>query len=132
MPMTGVIVHRADLGDDSYDRAIVQIEEDLFLEAEGGADDYINHSCAPNLAFTEDGSAFYALRDIVIGEELTYDYATSEDDGDWKVDCLCGHAQCRGVITGFPALSVADQLRLYPQARPYLRRKYQNILRNSA
>ena len=132
LPLTGDLVDRADLGDDSYDRAILQIEDDLFLEAAGGPDDYINHSCAPNLAFTDDGKAYYALRTINVGEELTFDYATSEDDADWRVDCLCKSANCRGFITGFPALAPADQMRLYPFCLPYLKRKYAGLLKKTA
>lgn len=124
LPLTGHIVHRKDLGEDAYERPILQVAEDLFLEADGEADDYINHSCNPNLAFTKDGLGFYALRPIRQGEELTFDYATSEDDGEWQVKCLCGAKECRGIITGFPSLSEKDQERLYPYCLPYLRAKY--------
>jgi hypothetical protein len=40
-----------------------------------------------------------ASRDLVPGDELTFDYATSEDhEQNWK--CLCGEATCRGRVTG--------------------------------
>jgi hypothetical protein len=40
-----------------------------------------------------------ALRDISPGEELTHDWATTDDD-DYAMACRCGAPVCRGVITG--------------------------------
>lgn len=45
---------------------------------------YLNHSCNPNAGFK--GSTvlkLYALRDISPGEEITIDYATTEEDPDY-------------------------------------------------
>lgn len=59
----------------------------------------INHSCEPNCeAFVEKKRIFiYALRDIGVGEELTFDYGFSlecyEDH-----PCLCGTDSCVGYI----------------------------------
>lgn len=131
--LTGRAINRAALDQVDMDEyGVLQIDDDLFLLAEGGADDYINHSCDPNLAFTKDGKAFYALRDIRAGEELTFDYATAEEDAAWKVECLCGVKTCRGDITGFFALSLADQEKLYPFCLPYLKRKYTNRVKRVA
>lgn len=58
---------------------------------------YINHSCEPNLE--ERGQAGYALEDIKIGEELTFDYdkiAYLEE----PFKCNCGSKNCRGLIYG--------------------------------
>jgi len=60
---------------------------------------YTNHSCNGNLGFVEDGTRFVALRDIQPGEELTFDYATSEIRDNGFVDCLCGASNCRKVLT---------------------------------
>ncbi|MBV8470960.1 MAG: SET domain-containing protein-lysine N-methyltransferase [Burkholderiaceae bacterium] len=61
-----------------------------------GALRYINHSCAPNTSLqTRQGRAeFFALRDIVAGEELTANYGISHHDG--RLRCHCGAPQCRG------------------------------------
>lgn len=40
-----------------------------------------------------------ALRDIEAGEELTYDYATT-DSRHANFACFCGSPNCRKVITG--------------------------------
>lgn len=60
---------------------------------------HLNHSCEPNLGIQ--GQVVYvALRDIGVGEELTFDYATNADEPD-EMKCQCGSGSCRGVITGF-------------------------------
>jgi uncharacterized protein len=57
---------------------------------------FINHSCAPNCEVDEvDGRIFIkTLRDLDVGEELTYDYWLY--DGDDEAPCYCGSKRCRG------------------------------------
>lgn len=68
----------------------------------GNEDDDIsllmNHSCDPNTWFVSD-SEMVARRDILPGEEITYDYATSQTT-DTEFQCRCGSAGCRGRVTG--------------------------------
>jgi uncharacterized protein len=40
-----------------------------------------------------------AMRNIAPGEELTHDWATT-DDGDYEMECRCGSPRCRRIITG--------------------------------
>jgi hypothetical protein len=40
-----------------------------------------------------------ALRDIDAGEELTHDWATTDDDT-YEMECNCGSENCRKVISG--------------------------------
>lgn len=61
-------------------------------------DAYLNHSCDPNLWFTN-GWPLTARRDITIGEELTFDYATGETYP-LHSECQCGTVNCRKHITG--------------------------------
>lgn len=77
---------------------------------------FINHSCEPNLRiFARVGDhadkhihdlAFFAIKDIPKGTELTFDYVDGqEDEGEDELDdeekaekmtaCLCGSARCR-------------------------------------
>ena len=62
---------------------------------------FLNHSCEPCCAlFYEEfqgrpGVAVYALRDIVVGEELTIDYGWSAKHA---IPCGCGTTNCRGYI----------------------------------
>jgi uncharacterized protein len=39
--------------------------------------EYMNHSCNPNLGFSSD-EEMSAMRDVKVGEELTYDYSTAD------------------------------------------------------
>jgi len=63
-------------------------------------DFFINHSCNASVWFHPTENKFLARRDIKKGEEVTYDYATTECNPKWGMDCLCGLPCCRGRITG--------------------------------
>ncbi len=56
---------------------------------------YANHACEPNmvLKIQQGRAAFYALRDISPGEELTADYGETHHAG--RLACRCGAARCR-------------------------------------
>ena len=81
----------------------IQITEHLFIgptsedEREGGMM-HLNHSCEPNLGL-QGQIVFIALRDIRANEELTVDYAMTDDE-EYEMQCKCGAETCRGVITG--------------------------------
>lgn len=82
----------------------IQVSEDLFIgpstiaEREGGMM-HLNHSCEPNLGI-QGQIVYVALRDIDPGEELTFDYAMTDDEP-CEMKCRCGAKSCRGTITGF-------------------------------
>ena len=57
-----------------------------------------NHSCNANTAF--DGLNIIAKRQIPQEEELTLDYASFLDENAEPFNCLCGAANCRGLIKG--------------------------------
>ncbi|HXA96001.1 MAG TPA: SET domain-containing protein-lysine N-methyltransferase [Candidatus Dormibacteraeota bacterium] len=83
--------------------AEIQIAEDLFIapvrpDHRHGSMLYTNHSCDPNLAI-QGQIVLVAMRDIAAGEELTIDWATT-DDGDYELACRCGSPRCRGTVTG--------------------------------
>ena len=61
--------------------------------------DYFNHSCDPN-AGLRGQIALVARRDIQPNEEVCFDYAMSESDPTFTMDCGCGHALCRRIVTG--------------------------------
>ena len=83
--------------------AEIQIGEDLFIgplsqEEREGSMIFSNHSCEPNLGVVGQ-IVFAAMRDIAAGEELTHDWAMTDDD-DSEMACRCGARTCRGVVTG--------------------------------
>jgi hypothetical protein len=80
---------------------------------------FCNHSCEPTLHClhnTEDT----AVRDIEVGEEITVDYATcdNEDYHDYIKVCFCGAPSCRGKIFGFSSLSAVEREALLPTVTP--------------
>jgi hypothetical protein len=64
---------------------------------------WFNHSCDPNTDVLAKWNKekqrvdawWVALRDIPVGEEITYDYAFAADVAE---PCACGAATCRGLI----------------------------------
>ena len=63
---------------------------------------YANHSCDPNSGLKNGG--LVALRDILPGEEVVWDYSTSMAEDFFELDCQCGAAACRGRIRDFKHL----------------------------
>jgi hypothetical protein len=81
----------------------IQIDEDLFVAPVTNEERelsmlYSNHSCDPNLGVRGE-ITFVAMRDIRAGEELTHDWAMTDDD-DYSVECKCGAPNCRKILTG--------------------------------
>lgn len=105
-----------------------QVEEELFLgpasSADIGVGERLNHSCAPNAGF-QGAIHIVALRDIRAGEQVTIDYATcvSAEHEAFRMACVCGAPDCRGVVTGEDWKLPAVQRRLLPYFQPYLQRK---------
>ena len=88
---------------DWFRAAEIQIAEDLFIgplqeDEREGSMIFSNHSCDPNIG-VRGQIVFVAMRDIESGEELTHDWATTDDD-DYKIGCNCGAADCRKILTG--------------------------------
>ena len=88
---------------DWYGAAEIPIADNLFIgplmetEREGSMI-FSNHSCDPNIG-VQGQIVFVAMRDIQAGEELTHDWATTDDD-DSTMECRCGSANCRRTVTG--------------------------------
>lgn len=79
----------------------IQVWDDLFLGPRSAAEvepaDYINHSCEPNLGLRGE-VVVVARREIEPGEELTYDYGTTDALGP-PMPCRCGAPTCRRQVT---------------------------------
>ena len=81
----------------------IQIDAELFIapvteEERELSMLYSNHSCDANLGMRGE-ITFVAMRDISAGEELTHDWAITDDDS-YSVECKCGASSCRKVLTG--------------------------------
>ena len=107
----------------------IQIARDLHIAPRPPAK-YLNHSCDPNLGVKTNHSGvpdFYALRNIEVGEHLTYDYAMTEyvleemEAGRDRVPCGCGAANCRGHLGSYSELPEAVKQRYAGFIADYLR-----------
>ena len=78
----------------------LQIGPNLFIGPSGEVDDYVNHSCRPNCDIQVVGTrAFLIARHaIIVGEELTFDYASTMYNDPWTMKCKCGYPECRQII----------------------------------
>ncbi len=92
------IVESKGFGDYSY-----YIENGFLicpLNPEDPSDDWrMNHCCEPNCG-VRGQIVFVALKDISIGEELTFDYAMTETNPDYSVNLHCNKSTCRKKFTG--------------------------------
>lgn len=84
---------------------LVGITEDLLLgnlkEQPPGLDDYMNHSCEPNVGMVDE-ITIITMRAIQAGEELVADYAIWLNDETYvmKRSCACKSQNCRKTIRG--------------------------------
>jgi len=101
----GYILTRAVLNTmpEWYGGADIPIADNLYIgplrqEEREGSMIFSNHSCEPNIG-VQGQIVFVAMRDIAAGEELTHDWATTDDE-DYCMECRCGAATCRKIVTG--------------------------------
>jgi hypothetical protein len=61
---------------------------------------YFNHSCEPNSGF-KGQLLLISMKDIKKDEQITFDYSmvlSSSKKNSYKMKCLCGSKNCRGII----------------------------------
>jgi hypothetical protein len=99
----GDILNRDQLAQCSAEHQMhaVQVEEGLYIVPHGAAEvgDFFNHSCDPNVGI-QGQIMLCAMRDIEPGEELCFDYATTDSSDYDEFPCSCGAKGCRGVVRG--------------------------------
>lgn len=110
--------------------AEIQIAEDLFIGPDGveerdGSMIFSNHSCEPNIGLSGQ-IVFVAMRDIEADEELTHDWAMTDDDDD-QMQCACGAVRCRGLVTGKDWQRPDLQARYGSYFSSYLLKKIQRL-----
>lgn len=99
------------------------------LDAPENPDQYLNHSCDPNL-WMHDEVTLAARRDILPGEELTADYAMWEWDEDWVAPwkCSCSSVSCRGMITGGDWRLAELQERYHGHFSPFINERIAKLI----
>jgi hypothetical protein len=91
----------------------LQVDDRLYLDI-GYPGVYANHSCQPNAGIRDD-FWLVAMKPILAGQEIFWDYSTSMWEDYWVMSCQCGEPCCRHLIGDFPSLPAWQQ-------RQYLRR----------
>lgn len=127
-----VVFHfKGKIGDDAHTNPeSLQIDENKFLESTLKFDDFLNHSCEPNCYIDWQNLNLVALKDIQIGEELTFDYNTAEYDlinmvQNCSFKCNCGSKNCIGEVRGFRYLSPEQKKQIQKFISPFLKKKFE-------
>ncbi|MDI1289863.1 MAG: SET domain-containing protein-lysine N-methyltransferase [bacterium] len=122
----GWIVDRPALSQMSHDRQSrsIQVDDDLYLVSDETPEpgDMLNHSCEPNCGLS--GSILLiAMRDITVGEEITFDYAMCDSSDYDEFACMCGAPTCRQVITGSDWRDPVIQAKYNGWFSPYINKR---------
>ena len=105
-------------------RFSIQVGRDLHLDPISDGESpwgSLNHGCDANVAIDVERRVIVARREIAAGDELRFDYNTTEWDLAEPFVCNCGASTCVGVAMGFAHLSSARQQILLRDAAPHIR-----------
>ncbi|CAF0854016.1 unnamed protein product [Adineta steineri] len=94
---------------------------------------FINHCCDPNIGFIE-VTTCHALRDIDIGEEITFDYNCIDTENSLRAGtkCQCGlKEKCRQVLRMDLYKDPAWRQKNEQYCFPYVKKKIQELLHNN-
>lgn len=80
---------------------------------------FLNHSCEPNARVQ--GHSLLARRPIRAGEQVTFDYTTTEVLMAEPFQCGCGAASCVGLVRGFAHLTRGAQLARAGRLAPHVK-----------
>jgi uncharacterized protein len=94
----GVALRLDEIVDDEY---CLWVTDELYFDMVDQTR-WINHSCSPNGEVETDvddqgtvSARIVAVRDIAVGEEISYDYGFSIEHA---IPCQCASSECRGLI----------------------------------
>ncbi len=82
---------------------------------------FINHACVPNCIIDFETWELVAHAPIRVGEEVTFNYNSTEWEISSPFNCHCGSPGCGQVIRGFRYLDGAQRGDLRALLSPYLR-----------
>jgi uncharacterized protein len=88
---------------------------------------FLNHCCFPNVGVQNnqyDGYNFVALEDIMEGDEIVYDYETTETAFAAPFQCECRSSNCRRQLRGFFTLPLEIRERYGKFIADYLKVKH--------
>lgn len=106
----------------------LQVSATHYMGPSGELDDFVNHSCEPNcgLVFGDSEIWLVSLTKIATGQEVSFDYATTQNEYPHRFRCLCGSRSCRGMIGDFDELPAALKRRYHELGilSPWLSERY--------
>ncbi len=105
-------------------RHAIQVSDDIFMVGgeQRSLGDFVNHSCDPSTHLIGE-VVIAASRDLAVGEQLTYDYATSDSAPYDEFECECQTERCRGKVTSEDWMDPTVQAQYRGRFSPYLQRK---------
>lgn len=84
---------------------------------------FLNHACDPNVCVKNNSNGSYnfvALKNISEGDEIRFDYETTEYEISAFDKCLCGVETCRGRLSGFKSNGQTVREKYGSNVAPYL------------
>lgn len=116
-------------------RYSIQLDTNVHIEADGDLASeemrvrhpwrFLNHACDPVARVS--GDALYALRAIAAGDEITFDYTTTEAEMAEPFDCVCASPRCVGRVQGFLHLPQREQFARRTHLAPHILRLLESI-----
>ena len=79
---------------------------------------FMNHSCDPTVFIR--GRSVITLKPVTFGQDITFNYNTTEFDMAEPFACHCGSDRCIGQVQGFRHLSGEERQRLRPWLADHL------------
>lgn len=110
-------------------RYSIQVSKDRHIESEYSPENhsypeaqwrFMNHSCKPNAYLKFPGLELVALADIQAGEEIFYNYLSTELQLISPFECNCGTPECYKNIRGYKYLSPQERQQLAYITAPHL------------
>ncbi len=111
--VTGRLVSRPD-------RYSVQLAARRHVTPDGAPWSLVNHSCEPNARLDCARQQIIALRPILLGNEVSWNYLTTEWELISPFHCTCASELCVGYIQGFKHLRLPSRQLLLPLLSPFL------------
>lgn len=102
----------------------IQLDEHRHVLTNDSLWQSMNHGCEPNVRIDVDKREMIAIRPIKAGEELTFNYNTTEWAMTSPFTCGCGAPSCAREIRGFKHLTESQREALRPLVSPFIARRW--------
>jgi hypothetical protein len=105
----------------------IQLDEHRHVVTANGLWKSMNHACEPNVRIDVNTREMIAIHDLRPGDELTFNYNTTEWDMASPFACGCGAPTCAGTIRGFKHLSPTQRAVLRPYLSPFIASRFESV-----